>query len=137
MGTNYYLYEKEDCPNCGANNEPRHIGKSSMGWVFGLHVDDEIKNLGNWKDQFFRPSTIIKNEYGDLIPPHDMVDIIELRMSKKNFDNKPYAYDSWEQFHKQNHSEEGPKGLLRHQVDGSHCVGHGEGTYDYIAGEFS
>lgn len=27
--------------------------------------------------------------------------------------------------------------LIRAKVDGAHCVGHGEGTYDYIVGDFS
>jgi hypothetical protein len=36
-----------------------------------------------------------------------------------------------------NYSERGPNFLLRHRVNGRHCIGHGPGTYDYIAGEFS
>jgi len=28
-------------------------------------------------------------------------------------------------------------GLIRHIVDGDHCIGNGEGTYDYIKSEFS
>jgi hypothetical protein len=36
-----------------------------------------------------------------------------------------------------NHAELGPNGLLRSKVDDVHCIGHGEGTYDYIAGDFS
>ena len=47
------------------------------------------------------------------------------------------GYDSWEEFHRRNNSEIGPNGLLRHKVTGNHCVGHGDGTYDYIKGVFS
>lgn len=27
--------------------------------------------------------------------------------------------------------------LLRHQILKGHCIGHSEGTWDYIVGEFS
>jgi len=39
-------------------------------------------------------------------------------------------YTSEEKFHQLNLSERGPSGLLRHQIDGSFCVGHGNGTWD-------
>jgi hypothetical protein len=47
------------------------------------------------------------------------------------------GYDSWLQFHQMNHSEKGPKGLLRHKIEGGHCIKHGVGTWDCILGEFS
>lgn len=31
----------------------------------------------------------------------------------------------------------GPNGLARHRIDHRHCVGHGDGTYDLIKGDFS
>lgn len=34
-------------------------------------------------------------------------------------------------------AEIGPNNLLRSRVDGVNCIGHGEGTWDLIAGEFS
>jgi hypothetical protein len=39
-------------------------------------------------------------------------------------------------FHRDNESVEGPNGLLRAAIGGS-CIGHGEGTWDLITGEFS
>ena len=46
--------------------------------------------------------------------------------------------NSVEEFHKHNMSftDEHTK-LLRHRVDGIHCIGNGEGTYDFIRGDFS
>lgn len=35
-----------------------------------------------------------------------------------------------------NHAEPGPNGLLRHKI-GPYCLGHGEGTWDLMPGEFS
>jgi len=86
MGTNYYLQKKSGtCQTCGhCSEDPKHIGKSSGGWCFSLHVYPE-ENI---------TTVTIVNEYGETISP-------------------------------------------RHRVDGKHCVGHGEGTWDYIIGEFS
>jgi hypothetical protein len=40
-----------------------------------------------------------------------------------------------------NYAEPGPNNLVRHRLDleerGQGCVRHGEGTWDYITGEFS
>ena len=42
MGTNYYLHRPRtnECEHCGRADEapPLHIGKSSSGWCFSLHV---------------------------------------------------------------------------------------------------
>lgn len=47
------------------------------------------------------------------------------------------GYINEEDFHKCNQSERGPNGLLRHKIDGKHCISHGQGTWDCIVGEFS
>jgi hypothetical protein len=53
------------------------------------------------------------------------------------WETKPAPYGgSWDTFHRQNDSEPGPKGMLRHRI-GSFCVGHGSGTWDLCLGEFS
>ena len=31
----------------------------------------------------------------------------------------------------------GPNNLYRHTIDGSFCIGHGEGTWDLFVGDFS
>ncbi len=135
MGTNYYL-EGEQCGHCGRSDEDKHIGKSSMGWCFSLHVipDDGLNTLEDWISLF--EIAPIKNEYGEKVSADEMIDIINNRSGKeKKWDTSPHGYADWEEFHSMNHSERGPKGLLRHTI-GGHCIGHGEGTYDYISGEF-
>lgn len=47
------------------------------------------------------------------------------------------TYASEKDFHHFNGSERGPQGLLRRQIDGVHCIGHGDGTWDYCIGEFN
>ena len=110
MGTNYYLYEADDCPTCGRGEPPLHIGKSSYGWRFSLHIDDEIKSLDAWRRRWSAPSVHIKNEYGDRVSVEEMERIILNRSH--------------------------PSGLAFHDIDGWPYVGHGDGTYDLIRGEF-
>ena len=138
MGTNYYVVE-DVCKHCGRGDDEIHIGKSSAGWCFSLHVtpEDDINSLDDWKK--FWAGKEIRDEYGDKITEDRMLDVITNRGSKDNgrdWDELPWGYDSWEKFHLDNHSRQGPRGLLRHLI-GDHCVGNGEGTWDLIPGEFS
>lgn len=113
MGTNYYLHQQPDCECCGRPFEPLHIGKSSGGWAFALHVmpDDNVTTLDDWRNLWGAPGAYIRNEYGERIPIADMELIVTVRHHQR--------------------------GLLRSDIDGRHCLGHGPGTWDYIAGEFS
>lgn len=114
MGTNYYLHEKqpETCPHCGhaPNYEPLHIGKSSGGWCFALHVipHEGLNTLDDWQQRWSQPGSFIKNEYDEPIDPAEMLERITNR----------------------------PGDMRRHTLDGSHCIGHGPGSYDYITGWF-
>jgi hypothetical protein len=154
MGTNFYLHPRADCECCGRPFEPLHIGKSSSGWCFSLHVipEDGINSLDEWRERWSRRSAFIRNEYGDTVTAEQM----ESTITERGY-SKPeswgettwnlFVQDSWfsrfgrypdeEDFHRHNHSERGPNLLLRHRIDGRHCIGHGPGTYDYITGEFS
>lgn len=136
MGTNYYEQGKEPCTCCGRPYEPLHIGKSSVGWCFSLHVTDEIPDLKAWLDRW-NSETVILDEYGKRVPMEEMILEITGRRREPRWDKNPIGYDNWEDFHKQNQSEQGPNGLLRHVVDGFHCVSHGAGTWDCIRGDFS
>lgn len=113
MGTNYYLHQKQDCEACGRPHEALHIGKSSYGWCFSLHVmpEDGINSLDDWRRLWSQPGAFIRDEYGDTITVENMEAII----TERNHDH----------------------GLMRHQVDGRHCLANGAGTWDHIAGAFS
>lgn len=128
MGTNYYLHYNA-CPTCKRGDE-RHIGKSSAGWCFSLRVypEDGISTLDDWKREFARSDTAIRTEYDTHIAPGVMVDHIV---------NREWPHPRDPKFFVENHAVPGPAGLARHKIDGSHCVGHGEGTWDYFKGEFS
>ena len=144
MGTNYYLANESEKPHCDTCTcfARLHIGKSSAGWCFSLHVIPElgINSLDDWKRRFAEPGAVIYSEYDKPISIEDMLRNIEERNSgneeKFNGTTTPFGYASWNEFHRDNHSQPGPRGLLRHNID-SHCVGHGDGTWDLIPGEFS
>mgnify|MGYP000570735604 FL=1 len=141
MGTNYYLHDKPDCNCCGRPFESLHIGKSSGGWCFSLHVipNENINTLDDWRALWSKPGAFIRDEYGEQITAQQMNKIITERGRDLNWARPNWwghYYQSEAQFHGMNHSQRGPNGLLRHRI-GAHCIGHGEGTWDYIKGEFS
>ncbi len=131
MGTNYYVHYK--------GNPQFHIGKSSGGWCFSLHVYPEkgIETLEDWEPIFEHNN--IETEYGKTITKEDMLTVIAEREGCIGFDDEediPYPYESWEEFWDAHNAVPGSKGLLRAEVDGVHCIGHGEGTWDYMVGTF-
>lgn len=109
MGTNYYWHTNV-CDCCG-RSDVYHIGKSSMGWMFALHVipEEDVNDVNDWVKRFYQPGSVIHNEYDEEISVEEMLRII---------------------------LERNPLGQ-RHSVDGQHCLYHGAGTWDAISGEFS
>ena len=140
MGTNYYSlkrgvdYESEECFwNIRGTEDCIHIGKSSAGWCFSLHIDPElgINTIEDWIRMFIEPDRIIIDEYRETVPFDRMMGIITARgrANPNNWDADTMA---------RNHAESGPNNLVRHRIErGYGCVGHGEGTWDLIMGEFS
>jgi|APSaa5957512622_1039677.scaffolds.fasta_scaffold78918_2 hypothetical protein len=132
MGTNYYL---------NTPTKQLHIGKSSAGWCFTLHVSDPRypdrdpglpASLPEWKNLFFDPDTSIVNEYEDHITPKAMVNHITKRAFPRDCTPRLTPDEL-----KHNSAIEGPNNLLRHTLDNRHCIGHGHGTWDLVTGEFS
>jgi len=132
MGTNYYLYEKPPCKECGRPYEAKHIGKSSVGWCFSLHVmpEEGINDLGDWKKLWNRKGTEIGDEYGKSLTVSEMLLIITKR-------SRIAKHDESAQWYRENEAIPSPNGLVRHRINGRHCIGHGKGTWDLIIGEFS
>lgn len=114
MGTNYYWHAEPPCSECGRPHEKLHIGKSSGGWAFALHVIPErgINSLDNWRTLWAKEGSYIRNEYGDKVSVADMEHTVTKR--------------TW-------HTGE----LLRATIDYRHCIAHGDGTWDHILGDFS
>lgn len=134
MGTNYYWeWPAFRCTACG-HVEPEdriHIGKSSGGWCFALHVTDDLRSLEDWKSFWAaKPGQgRIVDDGGQVLSADAMLKIITERSWAG-----PTSTDV--EFLRRNYAEPGPNGLLRHRI-GRAAVGHGEGTWDLVAGEFS
>lgn len=129
MGTNYDLHT-DACPHCGRSDHPRHVGKSSAGWCFALHVypEDGIHDLHDWIP-LFRAGTI-RAESGATIATVEMLDIITERTGGP----RPSVHFDYGR----NYAQPGPQGLIRHQISTENgCIAHGAGTWDCITGHFS
>lgn len=125
MGTNYYLIPKPACTHCDrVETEGLHIGKSSGGWCFSLHVYPEgtplwegsnsqykIRDLPDWLPLF---NLGIVDEYKVIISPDQLLEVILGR-------------EKWT----------AGSVLRRHEIDQRHCIGHGAGSYDLLIGAFS
>jgi len=139
MGTNYYWLE-DICPCCGKPEKELHIGKSSAGWYFSLHIipEEKISNLKDWNAKWSKNNGKIKDEYGNDISVETMLKIITEREGNVKPENVPAGYKSWDEFHRINYSTFGDRGLLKCKVDGKRCIENKEsGTWDLIIGEFS
>jgi hypothetical protein len=129
MSTNYYL--AKTCGECG-HSERLHVGKSSAGWTFSLHVEPDRdgfpSDLPGWSALFADPGWAIEDEYGRLLSEAEMTAVI----SERSWPAGKHEGFDW----LANHAQPGPNGLVRH-TRGGHCIAHGDGTYDLITGEFS
>lgn len=154
MGTNYYLRTAPIIP-LGHLAEEVHLGKSSYGWTFALHVLPEcgihdLSDMTTWLDKKLENKrSVIVNEYGERLTLLQFLEVVAKRSNpariKDGWDYdwwslpeslRMHSYDSEEHFHRANNSERGPSGLLRRQI-GEFCIGHGSGTWDLCVGYFS
>lgn len=131
MGTNYYLRQGQDAaeahwehPLNGLLHRDTgraariHLGKSSGGWAFGLHVYPE-QGWGNF-DRILElvinltcAGWVLEDEYGAVLTPAKFARIVHR--------------SDW---------EPPPDGWKRHEINGVYCIGHGAGAFDYLIGEF-
>lgn len=136
MGCNYYLKYTLPCHCCGRAFDDLHIGKSSAGWYFALHVIPElgVDTLDDWRNLWSAPGAIILDEFYRLVSISDLELIITVRQGKLS--RCAVGYASEEELHRVNHSEWGDNYLLRSRL-GRGCIGHGEGPWSYFTGDFS
>jgi len=108
MGTNYYWRpNSQACKECGHDpSEEIHIGKSSAGWCFALHVTDEIEELIDWRGVWRNGGGKIFDEYGREITASDMLVVITQRAAR---DDTPHSA-KWLEV---NSAVPGPNGLAR------------------------
>lgn len=97
MGTNYYIQER--CPNACKHCTPykQHLGKSSVGWVFGVRASTPYEMNypeGQYKiitdeDDFVEliqmPNMQITNEYGDDVSGDEFLQLITYKRAGQPF----------------------------------------------------
>lgn len=101
MGTNYYVV-----PNRPSIEEPIHIGKSSMGWMFLFHDVDEpyrevpvvwhsYDEVKDWLQRYTVDTDeyVILNEYDKVISLEEFINRIQEKQisCKNNPDNFKYC----------------------------------------------
>lgn len=141
MSTNYYLKRPD--------STTIHLGKSSIGWTFALHVypgsniNDLSQTIANIELEKKNNDSIIIDEYGKELTYHQFLEVVARRYNpriiKAGWESDWWSdfYDSEEHFHQCNNSVRGPSGLLRRKIEEKgFCIGHGYGTWDYCVGEF-
>lgn len=142
MSTNYYLVKGEwpeplvprapltvDIAAIARHARPAtiHIGKSSYGWAFSLHVYPEV-GIRTEADMFElitlleRDGWRVEDEYHRVVPVFgNGVDV-----------------PIWKIIHRIGGMWKPEQGeYSRHTIDGRHCIGHGVGLWDYCVGDFS
>lgn len=115
MGTNYYVKTNEKVFENGFDvDEILHVGKSSYGWYFSLHVIPEkgINTLRDWLP--ILQNGVIHNEYGETISYENMLYTIKR-------DEVP---------------ELGMWGMLRLDIDEPHRIHHKDSISTTYIGEY-
>lgn len=137
MGTNYYVKNSGvKCDHCGHESAPDlHIGKSSGGWYFSLHVIPEsgLNTLEDWKSYLEIDGNEIVNEYNELLSVEEFLEIVTDRGRDCTLDDLEIL-SRYITIHTD--TEIGNYSLFRPKIDGNHCLGHGE-VWSYITGNFS
>ena len=144
MGTNYYsvkrgietlgpddFWERKDKSEMGESDDVLHIGKSSGGWCFSLHVIPErgIHDLYDWISIFIDPERVMIDEY---MTPVSLLQIMSTITARLRLERCGWSAKDYES----NYAEPGPNNLVRH-TPGMGCVKQGAGTWDCITGSFS
>jgi len=129
MGTNYYYTTNL------LELDPIHIGKSSYGWAFALHIYPDIRTLNDWIEKW--KTGQIYDEYGREIAHEAMMSLILNRQPNHNIrtGHNVDMYGSFEKFLEQNYAiYKDEENFLR--VNDKYCVGHGD-TWDLVERDFS
>jgi hypothetical protein len=121
MGMNYYA-RVNACSSCGHchDRDTHHIGKSSAGWKFTLHVDDpkghsehKLYTFLDWERFLSQDFVRIFNEDEEELTTTDILDLI----NRKGWNPDSYKLDQG-------------------RYDPEHCVGTSD-TYTLMIGYFS
>ena len=109
-----------------------HIGKSSLGWCFGLATHEGIQSLADWERVWATPGVRIEDEYGQLLSVEEMRD----RITKRSWKPRELSAEERAVWLRQNYAIEGPNGLVRHTYQARIPEEGPSATYDLCEGRF-
>lgn len=97
MGTNYYVKAKPDCPCCGREYEPLHIGKSSGGWkfLFAPYPEYGLTSWKDWQKHLAEAGTEIVDEYGQDIDLTQLMELVEAKQKPDALDASNAPQEMW------------------------------------------
>jgi hypothetical protein len=100
MGTNYY-HVLDCCDKCGRGGEKIHIGKSSGGWPFSVHIipEDGLNNWQDWVSRLENGASII-DEYDRKISLTELDELVKFKRRHKHDPHVLQAYKMYPQFYK-------------------------------------
>lgn len=155
MGTNYYaVFDEKDvlpAPACDDGPNIVHLGKSSIGWRFSLHVYPEqgIMNLLDVMSDILFTARRIQDEYKVNYTIAEFLEIVTERERKVTYPIdipaplQSYIYrihnreDLVEYYRDHLGYELDDKNLIIHPIDRDHCIGNAKNrTFDFIIGQF-
>lgn len=90
----------------------------------------DLNTWSDWEKILDSSKVTIRDEYNRAWSFDELKRIV----TQRNW-HKPVLWS--EDVYMRNEAMEGPNNLVRSKIDGKRCVGHGEGTWDLFAGEFS
>lgn len=90
MGTNYYAVKKK--PRIVKVYDEIHLGKASVGWKFSFQRQPEYYNNYEEFEDFIlnNKDFIVKDEYGNVIKPKDLLELIKQKQKEKNPEDFKY-----------------------------------------------
>jgi len=100
MGTNYYAVRTRP-----TIDEPLHIGKSSIGWMFLFQrinkpyneppvVWNTFEQIKEWLKKYTESGEfVIINEYDEIIPLDDFIEIVEIKQKRDKNNPANFGYN--------------------------------------------
>lgn len=89
MGTNYYAVKKK--PRIIKIYDKIHLGKSSAGWKFLFHEQEQYHNFEEFKNFILNNDEyVIKDEYDRVIDPLELIKLINDKQKENNPEDFKY-----------------------------------------------
>ena len=100
MGTNFYLH-KNCCNHCNRPEHKIHLGKSSGGWRFLLHIEKLDWFYTDWetcKVEIMKPENEVFDEYSIKQNKEEFIKFTEGKKDLTKHEDQEYASYQYDEF---------------------------------------